>query len=107
MPASMIRAPTGSSPKVIGKSMAIVAIGPTPGSTPISVPTRQPTKQRSRLTGIGHVIPMKASVNQRTFQTVSKPIPRLENISSIGCPSEVDDARDDQDRNGQTQDIPE
>src|SRR6478735_9679286 len=44
MPASMIRAPTGSRPKVIGSSMAMVAIGPTPGSTPISVPTRQPAK---------------------------------------------------------------
>src|SRR5215207_6369156 len=106
MPASMIRAPTGSSPKVIGKSMAIVAIGPTPGSTPISVPTRQPTKQRSRLTGIGHVTPMNASVTQRTFQTVSKPIPRLKNISSMAA-SEVDDAGDDQDRNRQTQDISE
>ena len=36
MPASMISAPVGSSPKVIGSSMAMVAIGPTPGSTPIS-----------------------------------------------------------------------
>src|SRR5215510_7478279 len=46
MPASMISAPTGSMPKVIGSSMVMVAIGPTPGSTPIRVPIRQPRKQR-------------------------------------------------------------
>src|SRR5919108_1779704 len=48
MPASMISAPTGSMPKVIGNSIAIVAIGPTPGSTPISVPMRQPRKHSAR-----------------------------------------------------------
>ena len=35
-------------PKVIGSSMVMVAIGPTPGSTPISVPIRQPRKHRPR-----------------------------------------------------------
>src|SRR5262245_28038903 len=44
MPASMISAPIGSMPKVIGSSMVMVAMGPTPGSTPISVPIRQPRK---------------------------------------------------------------
>ena len=39
MPASMIRAPTGGSPNVIGSSMAMVASGPMPGNTPIKVPT--------------------------------------------------------------------
>src|SRR5215510_464768 len=48
MPASMMSAPTGSMPKVIGSSMVIVAMGPTPGSTPISVPIRQPRKHRPR-----------------------------------------------------------
>jgi hypothetical protein len=51
MPASMISAPTGGRPKVIGKSMVMVAIGPTPGKTPISVPTRQPTKASPMLWG--------------------------------------------------------
>src|SRR5215470_19701448 len=49
MPASMISAPTGGSPKVTGSSMVMVAIGPMPGSTPISVPTRQPRKHSPRL----------------------------------------------------------
>src|SRR5690349_16332460 len=49
MPASMISAPTGGSPKVTGSSMVMVAMGPMPGSTPISVPTRQPMKQSPRL----------------------------------------------------------
>src|SRR5829696_3958751 len=52
MPASMIRAPTGSKPYVTGKSMAIVAIGPTPGSTPINVPTMQPRKASPRFCSV-------------------------------------------------------
>src|SRR5262245_13960518 len=49
MPASMMRAPVGSTLNVSGSSIAMVAIGPTPGSTPISVPTRHPTKHSARL----------------------------------------------------------
>jgi hypothetical protein len=45
MPASMMRAETGGSTKVVGSSMEIVAIGPMPGSTPINVPRSTPTKQ--------------------------------------------------------------
>src|ERR1043166_9545202 len=62
MPASMMSAPVGSTLKVSGISMAMVAIGPTPGSTPISVPTRHPTKQRKRFIG---------------DKAVAKPSPRL------------------------------
>src|SRR3954463_5987353 len=51
MPASMISAPVGSTLKVSGNSIAMVAMGPTPGNTPISVPTRQPRKQSARLSG--------------------------------------------------------
>src|SRR5258708_12751528 len=49
MPASMMRADTGGSTNVAGKSIAIVAIGPIPGSTPISVPRMQPMKQYQML----------------------------------------------------------
>src|SRR5262245_54323490 len=45
MPASMISAGAGSSPKVNGSSMATVATGPIPGSTPTRVPRKQPMKQ--------------------------------------------------------------
>ena len=41
----MIRAETGGSEKVSGRSMAMVASGPRPGSTPTAVPSRQPTKE--------------------------------------------------------------
>src|ERR1700752_1171945 len=51
MPASMMSAPTGGSPKVIGSSIATVAIVPMPGSTPTSVPTSAPIRQRPRLMG--------------------------------------------------------
>src|SRR4030095_11732456 len=48
MPASMISEESGSSPKVIGSSIAMVGIGPMPGSTPISVPSRQPISAKPR-----------------------------------------------------------
>jgi hypothetical protein len=48
MPASMMSAPVGSMLKVSGSSIAMVAMGPTPGSTPTSVPTRQPRKHSPR-----------------------------------------------------------
>src|SRR3954452_17715293 len=68
MPASMMSAPVGSKPNVIGSSIAIVAIGPTPGSTPISVPTMQPTKQRKMLLSVS---------------ATPNPIPRLPKKASI------------------------
>ena len=52
MPASMISAPTGGRPKVIGSSIAIVASGPMPGSTPISVPTSAPIRHRKMFIGV-------------------------------------------------------
>src|SRR6516225_4961569 len=51
MPASMISAPTGGSPKVIGNNIATVAMVPMPGSTPTSVPTRAPIRHINRLIG--------------------------------------------------------
>src|SRR3954453_10653542 len=83
MPASMISAPVGSTPKVIGRRMAIVAIGPTPGSTPMRVPIRQPMKQSARFC---------------SDSATERPSPRLLMISDI-APSDVDrGAGHDQDR---------
>src|SRR5262249_52692100 len=48
MPASMTSEDSGSRPKVIGSSMAMVGIGPMPGNTPISVPRRQPRNANPR-----------------------------------------------------------
>src|SRR5436190_2044827 len=45
MPASMMSAGTGGRLNVIGRSIAIVASGPMPGSTPIRVPRSTPRKQ--------------------------------------------------------------
>jgi hypothetical protein len=45
MPASMMSAEVGSSEKVIGSSMAMVADEPMPGSTPIKVPSSTPIRQ--------------------------------------------------------------
>src|ERR1700754_1417670 len=52
MPASMISAPTGGSPKVIGSSIAMVASGPRPGSTPTSVPTSAPIRHSRMFHGL-------------------------------------------------------
>src|SRR5687767_8930282 len=64
MPASMISDVTGSKPKVIGRSMAMVAVGPMPGSTPTAVPRATPRRQKSRFVGV---------------KAVSRPSPRLSN----------------------------
>ena len=53
MPASMISAPTGGRPKVMGSSIATVAMVPMPGSTPTSVPTSAPVRHNNILAGIG------------------------------------------------------
>src|SRR5882757_5112804 len=68
MPASMISAPTGGRPKVIGNSMATVAMVPMPGSTPTSVPTSAPIRQSRRLIGVN---------------ATPKPRARLEKSSAI------------------------
>src|SRR5262249_35448200 len=65
----MMSAPVGSTLKVSGNSMAMVAIGPMPGSTPIKVPTRHPMKASRRLTGDNAVakpsprLPIKSNMN--------------------------------------------
>jgi hypothetical protein len=41
----MMRELTGSRPKVIGSSIAMVTSGPIPGRTPMSVPRKTPRKQ--------------------------------------------------------------
>jgi hypothetical protein len=70
MPASMISAEVGSPIwKVIGRSMAIVAVGPMPGRTPISVPSSTPMKQKPRFWSV---------------EAVAKPSERLSNRSMVG-----------------------
>ena len=60
----------GSKPKVNGRRIAMVAIGPIPGRTPIRVPSMQPTKQRKILIGTGTQRPADAQGIHATFQTV-------------------------------------
>src|SRR5712671_4615523 len=78
MPASMIRAPTGGRPKVMGSSIATVAMVPMPGSTPTSVPTSAPIRHSSRLIGV---------------RATPKPRARLEKSSNI-TPSLDQEARE-------------
>src|SRR5439155_9270836 len=84
MPASMISAPTGGRPNVIGSSMATVAMVPMPGNTPTSVPTSAPIRHSRMLTGIGiEVPPRKAGVHCTNWKTTLKPSPRFEKRSPI------------------------
>src|SRR3981189_557311 len=71
MPASMIRAPTGGWPKVIGSSMATVAMVPMPGSTPTSVPTSAPIRQSRRLIGENATPKPRARLEKRSAITPS------------------------------------
>src|SRR6267378_6453367 len=89
---SMMSAPTGSTLKVIGRSMVIVAMGPMPGSTPMSVPTRQPMKARPTLCSVS---------------AVENPRARFARRSVIGSASEDQDPGDDQDGDGQIEHVPE
>src|SRR4051812_26809789 len=69
MPESMIRDDSGDRLKVIGSSMAMVGIGPMPGSTPISVPSITPMKQMPMLVHVA---------------AAAKPIIRLLKTSIMG-----------------------
>src|SRR5215831_9863192 len=51
MPASMMIAPAGFMLKVSGRSIAIVAGGPSPGRMPTTVPRNTPTKHHIRFVG--------------------------------------------------------
>src|SRR6187399_1517865 len=84
MPASMISAPTGGRPKVIGNSMATVAMVPMPGSTPTRVPTSAPIRHNRMLTGMGiDMPPRKAGVHCTSWNTTPKPRLRFERTSPI------------------------
>ena len=71
MPASMISEVTGSKPKVIGSSRAMVAVGPMPGSTPTAVPRVTPMRQNSRLTGVNAVSNPRARLSRMPIRPVS------------------------------------
>src|ERR1700744_3492663 len=67
MPASMISAPTGGRPNVIGSSIAMVASGPTPGNTPIRVPTSAPIRHMNRFIGVSETLKPRARLCKRSI----------------------------------------
>src|SRR6266540_354818 len=81
MPASMIRAPTGGRPKVIGSSIAMVATVPMPGRTPTRVPTSAPSRQNKMLYGWAATpkpIARFARSSDMNYATASESRPELE-----------------------------
>src|SRR3954447_18981322 len=87
MPASMISAPTGGRPNVIGSSIATVAMVPMPGSTPTRVPTSAPIRHSNRLTGVKATPKPRArlekssviapSLNQKTREELQRQAERI------------------------------
>src|SRR5258707_11787014 len=87
MPASMIKAPTGGRPNVMGSSMATVAMVPIPGRTPTSVPTSAPTRHSRRLIGVNATPKPRArlekssaispSLNQKTREKLQRQPERI------------------------------
>src|SRR3981081_1237832 len=73
MPASMISPDTGSRWKVSGNSIAIVAIGPMPGSTPISVPMSAPASAKPRLAGVSATAKPVARLPMRSMLLKIRP----------------------------------
>src|SRR5262245_41889403 len=73
MPASMISAPTGGRPKVIGSSMAIVATEPMPGRTPTKVPTNAPSRQNRMFNGLAATWKPSQRFARRSDMTYSPP----------------------------------
>src|SRR6202795_301136 len=71
MPASMISAPTGGRPKVMGSSIATVAMVPIPGKTPTSVPTSAPIRHSRRLIGVSATPKPRARLEKRSIITPS------------------------------------
>ena len=71
MPASMISAEVGGRVYIEGSSMAIVAIGPNPGSTPISVPSKAPRKAYPRLASDSEVWKPSTRFCKRSMSTLS------------------------------------
>src|SRR5690554_193669 len=76
MPASMMSEVAGSRPRVIGNSIAMVAVGPMPGSTPTSVPRRQPRKQNIRLCGCSVMERPRYRFDTRSISANSEDWPR-------------------------------
>src|SRR3979490_2851878 len=85
MPASMISAPTGGRPNVIGSSKATGAEVPMPGSTPTRLPLSAPIRHSKMLIGIGIEKPPPSHCGDHgvNWNTTWKPSARLEKRSAI------------------------
>src|SRR5688500_6866894 len=71
MPASMMKAEAGSSPKVKGSSSATVGIGPMPGSTPMAVPISTPNRQYSRFCHCSAVVRPRSRLSNRSMGSLT------------------------------------
>src|ERR1700730_275747 len=66
MPASMISAPTGGSPKVVGSSIGAVAMVPMPGKKPTRAPTSAQIRQSRGLIGVSATPKPRARLEKRS-----------------------------------------
>src|SRR4051812_16151869 len=103
MPASMMSDDTGESWKVIGSSMAMVAVAPMPGSTPIRVPSSTPIRQKSRFSGVAAVAKPRARLSKSSIVALLEPCPRTEPLERQAKRIAEDRDREDGDRQRQDQ----
>src|SRR5687768_146798 len=91
MPASMISDVAGDSARVSGRSIAIVAVGPIPGSTPTSVPRSTPMKQKATLTGENAVSKPRPRFRKRSIGVALGAKPRAEKPERQAQPEAEDE----------------
>src|SRR5258706_6254199 len=80
MPASMMSADAGASPKVNGSSIATVVSGEMPGSTPSSVPIIRPAKQNSRFCQVAAVARPSARLSNNSTRSSPEPERQAETL---------------------------
>src|SRR5687768_17294250 len=88
MPASMIIALAGFMRNVSGRSIAIVAGGPSPGITPMIVPSATPTRHHSRF--IGCSATANPCISPEKTSTLGQPHAERERENEVEGPARCD-----------------
>src|SRR5690349_19616533 len=84
----MMSAPTGGKLKVTGRSIAMAASGPMPGSTPTRVPMNTPMKQYIRLTGVTAVLNPRVRLGKYCASSPMSVAPPEFRVGQLQAPQE-------------------
>src|SRR5690606_7191035 len=100
----MISAETGSPIwKVIGRSIAMVAVAPMPGRTPIRVPSITPIRQNPRLASVEAVEKPRIRFCRKSIGAISEPGPGTETLVRQAKSVAEYGRGEDRDREGEDQ----